>query len=371
MAVDDAVRAELVAEVVVALGRGASQYALLSQAVAAQLGIGPTDLDCLAVLQAVGPTSPGQLAEVLTLTTGAVTGILDRLAAAGFVVRDSDPDDRRRVIVTPVASRMAEVDQVYAPLREAAAAGLGAFTDQDLRTVLDFQRRMYVVLRRQAARARFDNGPGGGNVIFSAPLAEVRAGCLEFASGAYELRIYACEDPALLYQAVFEGTQQTVRAQSGNVVVRYKRMGPFEWMGTTQGRATKPAGSVALNTTIPWTINVQGGASGVTLEARDLELRELKVSGGANKVDMVLPTPRGTVAVCIGGGLSRVQIQRPGAVAAQLELRGGANRLVFDGQRFGAVGGQVRLASPGWELAVDRYAIEVTGGSSRLTVQEL
>jgi hypothetical protein len=55
----------------------------------------------------------------------------------------------------------------------------------------------------------------------------------------------------------------------------------------------------------------------------------------------------------------------------QLQVHGGANRLEFDAQRFGAVGGDVRLATPGWELATDRYVVEVGGGASRLTVQEL
>ncbi|HEX6513193.1 MAG TPA: MarR family transcriptional regulator, partial [Chloroflexota bacterium] len=62
---------------------------MFSQALAAKLGIGPTDLECLSLLQELGPSSAGQLAELLSLTTGAVTGIVDRLEASGFVVRDS------------------------------------------------------------------------------------------------------------------------------------------------------------------------------------------------------------------------------------------------------------------------------------------
>jgi hypothetical protein len=57
-------------------------------------------------------------------------------------------------------------------------------------------------------------------------------------------------------------------------------------------------------------------------------------------------------------------------VPLQLQVQGGANRLEFDEQRFGAVGGDVRLASSGWEGASDRYVVDVSGGASRLTVQE-
>jgi DNA-binding MarR family transcriptional regulator len=52
----------------------------------------------------------GQLAELLSLTTGATTGVVDRLEAAGFALRESDPADRRRVIIRPLPERMAEVD---------------------------------------------------------------------------------------------------------------------------------------------------------------------------------------------------------------------------------------------------------------------
>ena len=64
-------------------------------------------------------------------------------------------------------------------------------------------------------------------------------------------------------------------------------------------------------------------------------------------------------------------IQRPMGVPIELQLRGGANRLEFDQQHFGAVGGDVRLASPEWELASNRYALEVRGGASRLSIHEL
>ena len=84
-----------------------------------------------------------------------------------------------------------------------------------------------------------------------------------------------------------------------------------------------------------------------------------------------------TVSIAVGaslvaaGGASRVRIQRPSGVAAQLRVHGGANRLEFDAQHFGAVGGDAVLAGPGWDLASDRYTIEIRGGASRLSVQEL
>lgn len=56
--------------------------------------------------------------------------------------------------------------------------------------------------------------------------------------------------------------------------------------------------------------------------------------------------------------------------AAQLPIRGAASNLIFDDQRLDAVGGAMPLATPGWDTATHRWAIELTGGSSDLSVVE-
>jgi DNA-binding MarR family transcriptional regulator len=353
------------------LARTATQHALFSQALATHLGIGATDLDCLALLYDIGPATPGQLAETLRLTTGALTGVVDRLVAAGFVQRDSDPDDRRRVIVRPIPERAADFDAAQASLLAAVERSLHSASSADLQRLLDFHEQIANLLQRETARIRrdasSDNAPSG----FSAPLGDLEAGVLEFASGAAGVRIASLdpssggEDATPLYTAHFEGLQPGVRLQSGTVSFRYRRIGPFEW-----GRA-KHSGVVQLNASIPWSIVLRGGASAIVLDAARLLLRELKIGGGVNKVDVCLPAPSGTVNVSLDGGVSRVQIQRPAGVAAQLRVHGGANRLDFDERRFGAIGGDAVLASPEWDAATDRYAFEIRGGASRLSVQEL
>jgi DNA-binding MarR family transcriptional regulator len=345
-----------------ALRRAAAQHTFFSQAVATQLGVGPTDLDCLLLLHDLGPATAGQLAETLGLTTGAVTGVIDRLVGAGYVVRDSDPSDRRRVIVRPVDERMLRLDEVYAPLVALLERALEPVSESNLSMLLYFQQQATAAMEQETARLRAEQAGTGGVATFTAPLGELDSACLEFATGASEVRIFGGDAEAEeLYRATFEGIQPSLRAQSGTVTVRYKRVGLFEW-------GSRHSGSVALNASVPWNIVLRGGASGVDLDARGLELRGLRLDGGASKLEIWLPAPRGSVSVCIEGGVNRAQIQRPEGVPLQLQVQGGANRLEFDAQRFGAVGGELRLASPGWELATDRYVVEVRGGASRFSV---
>src|SRR5579872_7354595 len=66
-----------------------------------KLGINETDFRCLDILSRGAQVSAGQIAIQAGLTTGAVTALLDRLESAGYVERVRDPNDRRRILVTP------------------------------------------------------------------------------------------------------------------------------------------------------------------------------------------------------------------------------------------------------------------------------
>src|SRR4051812_23729302 len=69
------------------------------RAAAAQLGMTVTDLQVIDILERTGPATAGQLADLSGLTTGAITGILNRLEEAGLIRRERDPNDGRKVIV--------------------------------------------------------------------------------------------------------------------------------------------------------------------------------------------------------------------------------------------------------------------------------
>lgn len=66
-----------------------------------RLGLGGTDSRFLTLLDVHGPLTPGRLAQLTGLTTGSVTGVIDRLERGGFVSRERDDADRRKVRVIP------------------------------------------------------------------------------------------------------------------------------------------------------------------------------------------------------------------------------------------------------------------------------
>ncbi len=74
-----------------------------------RLGLGGTDVRFLTLLDRHGPLTPGRLAALTGLTTGSVTGVIDRLERAGFVGRERDDADRRKVRVVPLPEAAARL----------------------------------------------------------------------------------------------------------------------------------------------------------------------------------------------------------------------------------------------------------------------
>ncbi|WP_392435861.1 MarR family transcriptional regulator [Chlorogloeopsis fritschii PCC 9212] len=64
---------------------------LFHTAIAERLGLNTTDHKCADILAQTGAITAGELAERTGLTTGAITGVVDRLEKAGFVRRERDP----------------------------------------------------------------------------------------------------------------------------------------------------------------------------------------------------------------------------------------------------------------------------------------
>ena len=96
------------------------QSVVYSQAVAARLGVNSTDLECLGHITARGPITAGGLAEATGLTSGAITGVIDRLERAGYAVRQADPGDRRKVLVRASPAVQARIAPLFAPMARAA-----------------------------------------------------------------------------------------------------------------------------------------------------------------------------------------------------------------------------------------------------------
>jgi DNA-binding MarR family transcriptional regulator len=133
-------RQELEAALNAAMRDASGQGVLYSQAVAERLGMNSTDLECLDHILR-GPVTAGRLAELTGLTTGAITGVIDRLERVGVARRERDPDDRRKTLVHVLPAALERVTPLFEPMERTAMAVLSNYSDDELALLLGFLTR--------------------------------------------------------------------------------------------------------------------------------------------------------------------------------------------------------------------------------------
>jgi DNA-binding MarR family transcriptional regulator len=126
-----------------AMRRTSAQGVLFGQTVANVAGISGSDLDCMDFLNLEGRMTAGRLAELTGLTTGAITGVIDRLEKAGFVRRERDEADRRKVFITIVPENVAKIGRLYVPMQEAMQKVWSTYSDAELQLLLRFAKEGY------------------------------------------------------------------------------------------------------------------------------------------------------------------------------------------------------------------------------------
>ena len=133
---------------------------MFHQAIADRLGLHPTDHKCADLIIRNGAMTSGRLAELTGLTTGAITGVVDRLESRGMVRRAADPRDRRRVIVEIVKNDAVEcrMRDLFQGISDGTRALLDGYSDSELALILDFVRRSNAMSHAETLKLRASEG---------------------------------------------------------------------------------------------------------------------------------------------------------------------------------------------------------------------
>ncbi len=126
------------------------------ESVARALGMTAAERKTLSVLAEMGITTPGHLAHATGLTTGAITGIVDRLEKQGFARRVPNPDDRRSVLIHALqVDRVAEIQApIFASLTAAMDDLFARYTPDERALILDYVAATTEVLRAQTRKLK-------------------------------------------------------------------------------------------------------------------------------------------------------------------------------------------------------------------------
>lgn len=339
-------------------GLGASFF----RAAAARLGMNVTDLQVIDILDMTGPATAGQLAELMGLTTGAVTGMIDRLEKSALVHRERDPQDGRKVIVrlNPGENTLREMSPIFDSVGQAWDQIASRYDDEQLALLVDFLKQSSVLSREETARLRETPERRVGD--YSTPLGDLESGHLIVSAGLAQLIVRAEAGITDLYRATFGGSPPTVKVEQGTVTIRYPQR---LWLLDRSLRTAE----IVLSTAIPWQIVIRGSGSELTAKLDSLDLLGLEAEGAGSTIRLELPAPSRAVPIQIGGSGSELNVRRPSGVPARVHMKGWGSEVVFDNQTIGGgMGSEARLQSTDYEGASRRYDIEVSGSGSSVTI---
>jgi DNA-binding MarR family transcriptional regulator len=121
---------------------------------AASLGVNATDLIAGSYLAENGAMTAGELAQVMGMTTGAMTIAIDRLERAGFAIRENDPNDRRKVIIKPkklpaklLAMQESIAKEIHTIFSGYSDAELIRMTDMTRDVMAVFEKKIFLLKR--------------------------------------------------------------------------------------------------------------------------------------------------------------------------------------------------------------------------------
>ncbi len=358
------------------------QAALHLDAAADGLGLDATALRGALLAWSSRDMSPGRLAELTGLTTGAVTGVLDRLERAGFVERVPDPTDRRKTLVRVSPDRGREIVATYDALERATEDALGSLEADQRSLVTSVLVRLRDAVAADTERLRAASRGGMVGEMFSAPLGGADRGRLQFRSGAPRLALRAAPlGPANEVRAVAELTRTTLRIDGASVdgeLCRASFEGPHPDIATRAGEVTmaykrrldwrEREARVSLGRAVPWSVEVSGGLSAFEADLRRVRVHELRVQGSVDQVTVRLGEPDGTSRLRLSGSARDILIEHPSGTPVRVSVSGGVHDFRVGHEHLRDVHGKVRLLTPGAEGTADRFEVEVSGGARTIRV---
>jgi DNA-binding MarR family transcriptional regulator len=119
----------------------------MHEAVARKAGLSGTDHKYLGFLIERGQMTAGELSNLTGLTTGAVTGLIDRFEKKNLVKRQVVADDRRKVIIEPNTENiMALFVPLYEEFRNKSEELIASFSNEEIKIIETYLSRAIAVM---------------------------------------------------------------------------------------------------------------------------------------------------------------------------------------------------------------------------------
>lgn len=143
MSIEENVRKQLIVLLLLQLQITGTNSVMYSKAIGDLVGLNTTDLESLEIISRAAPITAGYLAQETGMTTGAVTGIIDRLEKGNFVRREYDEKDRRKVLVHLNKEKVSkEIAPLYTSLTKEMSKIADAYSDTEIQSIISFLEKV-------------------------------------------------------------------------------------------------------------------------------------------------------------------------------------------------------------------------------------
>ncbi|QNL48740.1 MarR family transcriptional regulator [Olivibacter sp. SDN3] len=111
----------------------------MHETIARQAGFSGTDHKYLGFFLQKGKLTAGELAGLTGLTTGAVTGLIDRFEKKKLVTRQYDKSDRRKVFIVPDTKKITALfEPFYKAFQKETEDLLASFSDTEINIIKSY-----------------------------------------------------------------------------------------------------------------------------------------------------------------------------------------------------------------------------------------
>ncbi|WIM99206.1 hypothetical protein ACTOB_002850 [Actinoplanes oblitus] len=136
----------------------------------------------------------------------------------------------------------------------------------------------------------------------------------------------------------------------------------------SDGSGGSAAVTIVLNAAVRWTLRLDGGVTHSRLDLTGADLAALDLNGGASRIDLSLPEPRGLVPVRMTGGVDQFRVTLPDTTPVRVRVESGAGQVTVGGTTHRGIAPGRSFTTRGWGTGDAGVDLQAVAGLSTLTV---
>jgi hypothetical protein len=199
------------------------------------------------------------------------------------------------------------------------------------------------------------------------PLQNAERAEVTIAHGAGRLSVSGKASPNMALDGSLSGGFDHSHHMKANILDIEIKSVPFDWIDPSVWGRHGLDWDLHLNSSLPTSLEINGGASDNLVDLSDTRVTDLKISTGASSTKVTLPTNAGFTKVKVDSGAASLDVKIPESVAARINIDSGLTGISVDTSRFPKSGGV--YISPNYDSAENKVDIKIDTGVGSVSVR--